>query len=129
MNVLDPKALDDSTPGLTDELAKVGLPVEQVDGVWVCKDPLAVDAFIKAYDPTPRARADAIAKIRAAALAQVQALFPALKTAEEVDLEYHRWASIGASAKQATVEYGELIAIWAQQIADVEAVRSAEVKA
>lgn len=123
MKVLDPQKLDSSEPGLWEALAKAGLFVEQIDREWECKDPQAVDAFIKSYDPLPAARETKIAAIRAEGLKLVQLVFPGVLNAEMMDLEYHRWVSI--VGKSATPEYQRILDVWAVQEGAVAAVKAA----
>ena len=50
--------------GLHKIIGESGLSLEQLDGVWVSSDDIAVQAIIDAYDPLPEAKTEAKERIR-----------------------------------------------------------------
>lgn len=127
--VTNPARLNDNAnyPGLTESLSAAGIHVEQQwpGGVWMTNDPVACQAFIDAYDPLPYARKQKRQAIKAEALVRVNILYPAIKDADDLDLEFDRWGSIKATSKAATPEYQKLLDIRAARITAVQAVNAA----
>lgn len=95
--------------GLHAAIRAAGHRIEQVNGVWVSDDDVAVQVFIDTYDPLPDYKDAKIADIKAEGLRRMQLVFPALNSVDEVKLIGELWQSIAPSARNPTANMTRVI--------------------
>lgn len=92
---------------------KAGHPYRVRDGkqVYNPANESAMQAIIDAFDEVQGARDARIDRIRNECMVRVRAIFPALDSADAVDLEMERWRSLGPGAQRPTPRYAQMLAI------------------
>lgn len=113
------------------ELAEAGFPYRVRGGlpVYDVANEATMQAIIDAFDEVQAERDIKIADIKTEGLSRIQALFPAIKDLDDLDIEAERWLSIVPAARQPTVKYGTMIAIYLaakQGIADVNSAQTVQ---
>ena len=98
--------------GLWNAIRAAGHELRSLDGIFSSDDDAAVQAIIDAYDPLPDYKVDAVARVKATALAKMQVLFPALTDIDTVNLVAELWLSIAAAARLPTLNMQAVIAIY-----------------
>ena len=88
-----------------------------------------VQAIIDAYDPLPDQKADAIAGIKATALAKMQTIFPALADIDTVNLVAELWQSIASAARSPTANMTKVINVYTAAKSGIANVNAATTKA
>jgi len=83
----------------------------QINGIHMCDDATAVQVIIDAFDELPTLRKLKIIDLKAAGLARVQTVFPAIENFDDLDLVREQWLSTAPSARQATADFQTMIDI------------------
>ena len=115
--------------GLWNAIRAAGHELRSLDGVFSSDDDVAVQAIIDAYDPLPDQKADAIAGIKARALAKMQTIFPALADIDTVNLVAELWQSIAGAARSPTANMTKVINIYTAAKGGIANVNAATTKA
>lgn len=107
-------------------LARAGLHLGQFNNVWMTNsDPIAVQAFITAYDALPDVKAERIALFKADGLARVQAIYPAIADCDQLDLFSDLWGAIKGTSKNTMPALEKAIATRAAIVSAIAAVNAA----
>lgn len=101
----------------------------QENGVWKSTNDTAVQAIIDAFDPLPNYKAERVAAIKAAGLARIQAVSPAINSFDELALVREMYLSIAAAARTPTSNWQRMIDIYTAGRNAVMVVNSATTKA
>ena len=112
--------------GMHEALANAGLDLESINNVFMTKsDPVAVQAFIDAYDPLPDVKAEWIALFKADCLTRCQAIYAAITDADQLDYLTDLWNSVRPAGKLLAPNLEKVIAIQAAMLLAIAAVDAA----
>lgn len=95
--------------GLHAAIRAAGHRIEQVSGVWISDNDIAVQAIIDAYNPLPDYKVDKIAAIKAEGLRRLQLIFPAINSVDEIKLIGELWQSVVPAARSPTANMTKAI--------------------
>ena len=84
----------------------------------------AIESIISAFDPLPTVKAHKIAELKTEGLARIQAVYPAIKDWDDLELVRDQWLSTAPAARQATAEFQSMIDIFQAGKAAVTAINA-----
>lgn len=116
-------------PGLHRAVQAAGHALSQVDGAWISSNDAAVQAIIDSFDPLPSYKAERIEALKADGLARIQAVFPAIKSFDELALIRELYLSIAPAARQPTTNWQRMINIYTAGQAAAASINAASTKA
>ena len=109
--------------GMHEALANAGLQLVAINNVFMTSsDPVAVQAFIDAYDPLPDVKAEQIARFKAEGLTRCQAIYAAITDADQLDYLTDLWNSVRPAGKLLAPNLEKVIAIQAAMALAIAAV-------
>ena len=115
--------------GLHLAIRKAGHWLREENGVWVSSNDTAVQAIIDSFDPLPDYKAKRIEALKADGLARIQAVFPAIKSFDELALIRELYLSIAPAARQPTTSWQRMINIYTAGQAAAASINAASTKA
>jgi len=115
--------------GLHEAVRAAGHWLREENGVWRSSNDAAVQTIIVAYDPLPLARNVRNTDIKADGLARMNAVFPAIKSLDEVAFQAEFWLSIAPAARVPTANFKRIIDIYTAAKNAVSAVNAATTQA
>ena len=98
--------------GLHEAIGDAGYRLQQINGVWVSDNDIAVQLIIDAYNHLPDVKINKLDELKAEGLVRIQLIFPAIGNWDVLDLEYERWLSIVPAARQPPPNYQSMIDIY-----------------
>ena len=109
-----------------DAMARAGLHLVCINNVFMTSsDPVAVQAFIAAYDALPDVKSDLIALFKADGLVRIQAIYPAITDTDHLDMWSDLWGAIKAGGRNPAANLEKAIAIRAAMVTAIAAVNAA----